>query len=127
MSDSINLPKGTVESIVGAHIRATVFEALAKSPEALVKAVVDQALREQRDRYSGKSVFEEAVSEMIRKTAGEVFQEWLTEQRPLIAKQIRAKFDGSSKKLVDTIAEKLVGHLGGMFHVNVSISEKGDF
>lgn len=124
MSDAINLPKGTVDAIVSAHIRATVFEALAKNPEALVKACVDQALREQRDRYSGKSIFEEQVSEMIRKTAGEVFAEWLQEQRPLIAKQIRAKFDGSSKKLVDTIAEKLVGHLGGLFHVHVSIAEE---
>ena len=121
---SINIPKGALEGVVNAHIQAAVTEALGRNPEVLVKAVVRAAMAQRKQHYNSKSIFEEQVSAMIRKTASEEFQKFLDEKRPAIADQIRAKFDGNAEKLVDTIAEKLVGHLGGSFCVQVYLKDQ---
>lgn len=120
---SISLPKGSVESIIDAHIKGAVAAVLAKNPEALVARVVEAALTA-KDHYSRETVFQQQVTKLIQEAAADEFKKWLDEARPMIAKQVRAKFDGSSKKLIDQIAEQIAGQLTGNFRAHVSFDSK---
>ena len=121
MSNSIELPKGMMEGIVSAHIQSAVAAAIGKDPNALVRAVVHEAMREQPKGSYGrdKSIFQEKVSELIREVAAAEFRSWLEDQRELIRSEIRAQLDkahGPDGK--ESIADQIVRNLS---KVDVSV------
>lgn len=113
------------KDIIDAHVKAAVASVLNKDPEALVRAVVDAAMNE-RDRNSYSSdptIWGKQVNQMIREVAKATFNEWLDEQKPVIAKMVRAKLtERNGKKTIDDIVEKLTAALG-RFQVSVHLGD----
>lgn len=110
------------KEIIDAHVKAAVASVLNKDPEALIRAVVQAAMAEKdRNNYSSTSIWDQQVNAMIRETAKATFNEWLDEQKPVIAKLVRAKLtEKNGKKTVDDIVEKLTAALG-RFQVTVHV------
>ena len=111
---SIKIPKGALEGVVDAHVRAAVMEALGRDPAALVEKVVDAAMTEKAQHYNKRTLFQEIVAKEIRETARIVFGEWLEEQRPMIAARIRdhlnkkVKGKGFADRMVDALTQSMV-------------------
>jgi hypothetical protein len=123
MSDAqvvVNVSK----EIIDAHVKAAVASALGRDPSALIKAVVDAAMRQpDSNSYGRQTVWESEVNKMILAVAQQTFNEWLEEMKPTIAKEVRSRLAGKNgTATINDIVEKLAGALK-TFKVNVHIGE----
>jgi len=107
--------------VVAAHIRAAVAKALGENPDALVKAVVDEAMKVKQNSYDKKTVFQTGVENMIREVASKVFREWLDTKRGDIRKAIAARLKAGGDAFVTQAADKLVAALSDNFYVSISL------
>lgn len=109
MSDAqvvVNVSK----DIIDAHVKAAVAQTLSKDPSALIKAVVDAAMKQRApNSYSSDPpIWDQQVNAMIREVAKQTFDEWLNEMKPVIAKEVRARLAGKNgKQTIDDIVNKL--------------------
>ena len=109
------------KDIIDAHVRAAVASVLGRDPEVLIRAVVDQAMKQKTNGYGNTTVWEETVNTMIRDVASETFKTWFEEQRPNIERAVRARLDGKDRKdLIAKVSERLVGCLG-TFRVRIDV------
>lgn len=108
------------KEVIDANVKAAVVNALNKDPQALVRAVVDAALAQKDNRsYGSKTIWEDKVDEMILNVATETFNEWLNEQKPLIASTVRARLENKfstkgrhgSNPIIDEIVNQLTASL----------------
>ena len=111
-------------SIVDAHVQAAIAKALSESPEALVKAVVETAMKRQTDSYPRRSIFQETVEKMIRSAAETAFQRWLIDNERLLTDAIEARLKGQPTELFQQVAHDLVEAMGKGFRCDVSLKEK---
>jgi hypothetical protein len=90
----VKLEPKQIQNAVDLSIREAVAEVLGKDPDALVKAVVDAALKP-RDSYgrpaTGKTPFETAVDRMIHDEATEAVKELVDANRLRIRETIKAR------------------------------------
>lgn len=112
------------KEIIDAHVKAAVVTALGKDPGELVRAVVDAAMRQpDSNSYGRTTIWEAQVNAMIREVAKATFDEWLTEMKPTIAKEVRARLAGKNgSKTITDIVEKLTSALG-RFNVHIDVRE----
>jgi len=114
------------KEIITTHVAAAVMEALGKDPEALVTAVVNEAMRQKKNSYDSDSVFLSGVKTLIREEASAVFKTWLDEKRPIIQRAITKRLRGEEGTFIETVADKLVNGLASSFYVSVSLQTKED-
>lgn len=110
------------KEVIDAHVKAAVVSALNKDPEALVRAVVQAAMNQKdRNSYSSNTIWDDQVNSMIRAVAKETFDEWLTEMKPTIAKEVRSRLaEKNGKATIDQIVDKLTTALNG-FQVSIHV------
>ncbi len=110
------------KEVIDAHVKAAVVAALNKDPEALVRAVVQAAMNQKdRNSYSSSTIWDDQVNAMIREVAKATFDEWLTEMKPTIAKEVRSRLAGKNgKATIDQIVDKLTTELNG-FQVSIHV------
>lgn len=102
----VELPQEIITSIV----RAQIVQALGKS-EQLIEGVVKAALEQKKDSYSRTTVFEDQVTEMIRKEAVDAFGEWLTENREKVRAALRKELTAKKGKLVTDLVDAFTTRL----------------
>lgn len=122
-SVKVELPAEITKDLVEAHIKAAVVAALAKNPEDLVRGVVEAALRQKRNSYDSASIWDQQLNEAIRASAEGAFREWLDEQKPLFKKLFKERLGKEYRRIIDALAEKLIGGLGSNLYVNVSFRD----
>jgi hypothetical protein len=110
-----------VKKSVETTVRVQIAEALSANPEALVRAVVDEAMSEKQNSYSRQTKFHYAVSEMIRQAAKEEFKVWLDEHKALIRKAIQKRMKEEGSAFINTVADKIVEGVGSSFYVNARL------
>lgn len=123
MSDAqvvVNVSK----DIIDAHVKAAIAAALSKDPGELVRAVVDMAMRKPSERNYGRTtVWEDRVTDMIHEVAKGVFDQWLEELKPTIAKEVRQRLAGKNgRATIDGIVEQLTSSLE-RFQVSVYLKD----
>ena len=116
---SSDVPK----EIIDAEIRAAVVKALGTDPDKLVRAVVDAAMDQKKDRYDKDTIFQTAVADMIRGAAKEEFKAWLEQKRPLIMAAVRERLT-REEGFVGQVADKLVTAMAASFYVSVHLDVK---
>lgn len=122
--DDASVTLNVSKEIIDAHVRAAVAQVLAKDPTQLVRAVIDAALTEKdRNSYSGRTIWEDSVSKMIREVATATCREWLEEQRPVIAKAVRDRLGKDKQKVVDAVSTKFTDTLLCNFSVSLDFGD----
>ena len=109
------------KEIISAHVAAAVMEALGKDPDALIKAVVDEAMRTKKNSYESDTIFLSGVKELIRQEANTVFKDWLEQKRPIIQKAILTRLKREEAGFINTVADKLVDGMASSFYVSVGL------
>jgi hypothetical protein len=101
-----------------------VANALAKDPERVIQAVIDQAMRKDNPGgYGRQTVFDAAIEKMINDVAVASAKEWINEQAPKIKAAVRQRFEAHKSKWVAQLCDKLSNALVTNLHVSVSIRD----
>ncbi len=116
---NIDIPQVLIEDI----IRAEIARAM-PNKEKLIEAVIQKAMNEKKDTYSSTPThFQQAVNDMIRETAKEIFREWLLKHREDIKKALLKYLNENKQKRLTEIAEGMAKNINA-YGINVSLSFK---
>jgi len=109
------------EDLVKTYIEKAIAEALGKNPEALVQAVVREAMSAKRNTYDRKTIFQSAIEEMIRQAAKEQFKLWLDTQKDKIKKALQERLAKEGDGFIAKVTDSIVTGLAESFYVSVHL------
>jgi hypothetical protein len=117
---NISLNPQSVKDAVDTEVHAAIASVLGKDSDKLVAAVVKEAMSgKSRNSYSTKSIFAEAVENLIRTEAQAAVQEWVDEKRPQIRKALSEAIT-RKEGLVDQLVDGMVKGLSSNFYFSAT-------
>lgn len=124
----VRLDPGQLKEIVENSVREHLIQTLSKDPDAVVKAVVDAALKAPSNSYDrNKTLFKDELERQIRELAKDIVTGILTEERPRIEAELRRRITAESlteAALSQTIDQ--LGHLYISIEASARVNERAD-
>jgi len=103
----IEIPQVMIEDLV----RAEMVKAMGNKDQ-LVEKVVQVAMTQKRDSYSGTpTFFQETVNKMIREEAEKIFGEWIEQNRSAIRDAMMKFLNANKQKRLTEFCEKLAENI----------------
>ena len=118
----IDVPGQLIEDTIRAEMIRTMAS---QNKEKLIEAVVAKAMSTKSDNYSSTPThFQQAVNEMIRNEAKELFKEWIEENRKAIRDALLKYLNANKQKRLTELVEKLANNISAYgIHVNLVLKE----
>ncbi len=119
----IEIPTQLIEDTIRAEM---VRQIGGENKDKLIEAVVKTAMTQKKDTYnSTPTYFQQAINEMIRDTAKEIFGEWVESNRAAIAKALTVYLNANKQKRLTEFAENLAGNISRYgITVNLNLKEE---
>jgi len=110
---SIRLAPDQLKSIVEQSVREHLVATLSKDPDAIVKAIVNAALKPEPGSYRSRSLFAGELDDQIRELAKQIVTEILASERPRIEAELRRRI--TADLLTEAALKQTIDQMGSLY------------
>ena len=115
----IDIPAQLIENTIMAELVKNVS---GENKDRLMKAVVEKAMSGKKDDYrSSRTFFQEAVEDMIRDEAKEIFRTWIDQNRKAIADALMTYMNEKKQVRLKEFCEKMANSIN-RYGINISLN-----
>lgn len=105
----IEIPTQLIEDTIRAELIRQIGD---ENKEELIRSIVKQAMEQKKDNYHrSPTFFQEAVNDMIRKEALEIFRTWLEKNRTDISQALFKFLNDNKQKRLSEFCESIAGNI----------------
>lgn len=105
----IEIPTQLIEDTIRAELIRQIGD---ENKEELIRSIVKQAMEQKKDYYhQSPTYFQEAVNDMIREEALEIFRLWLEKNRADIALAMRKYMTDNNQEMLTKFCESIAGNI----------------
>lgn len=118
----VRIDPAQLKTLVEDSVRQQLVQALSKDPDAIVRAVVDAALKSGGTGY-GRTPFSTELDKQIREIALEITREILAAERPKIEAELRRRI--TAELLTEAALKQTIDQMGSLY-ITVGTPETPD-
>jgi hypothetical protein len=115
----IELPTKLIEDTIRAEMIRTISD---DKKDKIIETIVRNAMEKKKDSYRSETYFEEAIGEMIRLEAVEIFRQWIDKNRKDISDALFNYMNQNKQKRLKEFCENLskqITSYGIQVHINL--------